>query len=123
MNQKELASKLAELEAKKKAIKDKADAEISAVKKELASKLAKQTATERRLRAQTIKAQKKVDDHAKIVLGVAVVAFCRQHEQAAKSFLDFLPDFYKDAQAKLEAAQHGLTLAVVKPISDTDRDA
>jgi hypothetical protein len=122
MNEKELANKLAELEAKKKAIREKADSEIAAVKKEMADKLAKQKTTERRLRAQTIKAEKKRDDHAKIILGVAVVAFCQQQKQAAKPFLDFLPGFYEDTQERLEAAQHGLTLAVVKPKSNTDKD-
>ena len=87
MNEKELANKLAELEAKKKAIREKADSEIAAVKREMADKLAKQKTTERRLRAQTIKAEKKRDDHAKIILGVAAVAFCQQHKQDAQPFL------------------------------------
>ncbi len=117
-----MANSLEELEARKRAIKEKAAAEIAAVRKELADKLAKQKAAERRLRAQTIKAQKKRDDHAKIILGVAAVAFCQQHKQAAQPFLDFLPSFYAEAQEKLEAARHGLTLSVVKPKSDSDRD-
>lgn len=117
-----MAKTLKELEEQKQALKDKAAAEIAAVKKALADRTAAIKASERRLRAQTIKEQKRKDDHAKILVGVASIWKSQQSEQSADKFKDFLAEFYKDAPEKLSAAQYGLSLIVKRPESDHQRD-
>ena len=119
----DLSKKLESLQAQKRAIRDKADAEIAAVKKELAEKQAALKANERRLRAQTIKAQKKRDDHAKILNGVAIIASSQKSPESTKKWQDFLHEFYNDSPAKLSEALYGLALTVKRPESDQDRDS
>ncbi len=113
---------LEELEAQKQALKDKAAADIAAVKKALSDKTAAIKATERRLLAQTTKVQKRKDDHAKILVGVASIWKSQQSAQSAEKFKDFLAEFYKDAPEKLAVAQYGLSLVVKRPESDSQRD-
>jgi len=88
----DLAQKLESLQAQKKAIRDKADAEIAAVKKGLAEKQAALRANERRLRAKTLKTQKQQDDHAKILIGVAM----RTATMAENLHADNWQDKYRD---------------------------
>lgn len=118
----DLEKKLDALQAQKKAVREKADAEIAAVKKELAEKQAALKANERRLRAQTIKAQKKREDHAKILNGVAAIFSSQKSPEAAKKWKDFLAEFYKNAPEKLSEALYGTTLTVKKSESDKDRE-
>jgi hypothetical protein len=62
-----------ELEAQKKAIKEAAAAEIEAIRKATAAKVAALKSSERRLRALDIREQKRRDNHAKILVGVAMI--------------------------------------------------
>jgi hypothetical protein len=118
----DLAQKLESLQAQKKAIRDKADAEIAAVKKGLAEKQAALRANERRLRAKTLKTQKQQDDHAKILIGVAMIWKCQQSPESAKKFRELLTEFYKNSPERLEAAEYGLALTVKRSESDENRD-
>jgi hypothetical protein len=116
------AETLQELEAQKKAIKEAAAAEIAAVRKALAEKTAALKANERRLRAVDIRERKKRENHAKIVIGVAMIHQCQTSEASAAKFKTMLEEFYADSPERLEAAQFGLTLTVKKPASDTEQD-
>lgn len=122
MDYQDLTKRLEALQEQKKAIREKADAEIAAVKKELAQKQASLKANERRLRAQTLKAQKRRDDHAKILNGVAIIASCQKSPEATKKWQDFLSEFYRDAPEKLSEALYGLGLSIKRPRSDQERD-
>jgi hypothetical protein len=113
---------LAELEAQKKAIKEQAAAEIAAVRKALAEKTAALKANERRLRAVDIREQKKRENHAKILVGVAMIHQCQTSEASASKFKAMLDEFYADSPERLKAALFGLTLTVKKPASDSEQD-
>lgn len=113
---------LAELEAQKKALKEAAAAEIAAVRKATADKIAALKANERRLRAQSIRDRKKRENHAKIVVGVAMIYQCQNSEASASKFKAFLEEFYADSPARLAAALEGLTLTVKRPDSDQEQD-
>jgi hypothetical protein len=116
------AKTLEELEAQKKAIKDAAAAEIAAVRKVLAEKTAALKANERRLRAVDIRERKKRENHAKIVIGVAIIHQCQTSEASAAKFKTMLEEFYADSPERLKAALLGLTLIVKKPASDSEQD-
>jgi hypothetical protein len=117
-----MAKTLEELEAQKKTLKEKAASEIAAVKKSLAEKTAHLKADERRLRAQSMKEKKRRDDHAKILIGVAMIWKCQASDQSVGKFKELLAEFYKDAPERLKAAEYGLTIAVKRPESDAQRD-
>jgi hypothetical protein len=113
---------LAELEAQKRAIKDAAAAEVAAIKKATAAKVAALKASERRLRALDIREQKKRENHAKILVGVAMIHQCQSSEASADKFKRLLEEFYSDSPDRLKNAMYGLTLAVKKPDSDQEQD-
>jgi hypothetical protein len=117
-----MAKRLEEIEAQKKALKEKAAAEIAAVKKMLADKTAFLKAAERRIRAQSVKEKKKRDDHAKILLGVAMIWKCQTSPEYAKESRKLLDEFYKEAPERREDSEYGLTITVKRPESDTQRD-
>jgi hypothetical protein len=116
------ARTLEELQARKKAVQEQAAAEIAAVRKALAEKTAALKASERRLRAVDAREKKKRDNHAKIVVGVAMIWKCQNSPQSAEKFKELLAEFYADSPERLEAALHGLTIAVKKPESDQELD-
>jgi hypothetical protein len=116
------AKTLAELEAQKKTIKEQAAAEIAAVRKSLAEKTAALKASERRLRAVDIREKKKRDNHAKIVIGVAMIWKCQTSPPSAEKFKELLAEFYADSPERLNAALYGLAIAVKKPESDQEQD-
>ncbi len=116
------AKTLQELEAQKKAIKEQAAAEIAAVRKNLAERTAALKANERRLRAVDVREQKKRENHAKILVGVAMIHQCRISEASAEKFKALLNEFYADSPERLKAAHFGLTLTVKKPTSDKEQD-
>ena len=116
------AKTLEELEAQKKAIREAAAAEIAAVRKALAEKTAALKANERRLRAVSIRDRKKRENHAKIIIGVAMIHQCHTSEASAAKFRALLEEFYADSPERLQAALFGLTLAVKKPSSDVEQD-
>ncbi len=115
------AKTIQELEAQKKTIKEAA-AEVAAVRKATAEKIAALKSRERRIRAESVRDQKKRENHAKIVLGVAIIHQCQSSEASAAKFKAMLEEFYADSPERLKAAQFGLTLAVKKPVSDTEQD-
>jgi len=110
------------IEAQKKSLKEQAAQEIAAVRKALAEKTAALKANERRLRARDVRDQKKRDNHAKILVGVAMIHQCQISEPSASKFKALLEEFYKDSPERLKAAQYGLTIAVKKPASDAEQD-
>jgi hypothetical protein len=116
------ARTLAELEAQKKAVKEAAAAEIAAVRKNLAERTAALKASERRLRAVDIREKKKRDNHAKILVGVAMIWKCQTSPPSAEKFKELLAEFYSDSPERLNAALYGLTIAVKKPESDQEQD-
>lgn len=116
------AKTLAELEAQKKSIKEQAAAEIAAVRKNLAERTAALKANERRLRAVDIREQKKRENHAKILIGVAMIHQCHTSEASASNFKAMLDEFYADSPERLKASLFGLTLTVKKPSSDQEQD-
>jgi hypothetical protein len=113
---------LEELEAHKQALKDQAAAEIAAIRKTNAAKIAALKSSERRLRAKHALEQKKRDNHAKILVGVAMIHQCQNSEASALKFKALLEEFYSDSPERLKAALHGLSIVVKKPASDTEQD-
>ena len=113
---------IAELEAQKKAIKEAAAVAIAAARKKAADDIAALKSRERRIRAETVRDQKKRENHAKIVLGVAIIHQCQTSETSAAKFKGLLEEFYADSPERLEAAQYGLTLKVKKPANDAEQD-
>ncbi len=111
-----------ELEAQKKAIKKAAAAEIEAIRKATASKVASLKSSERRLRALDIREQKRRDNHAKILVGVAMIHQCQTSDASAAKFKGLLEEFYSDSPDRLKAAVYGLSLVVKKPSSDQEQD-
>ena len=111
-----------ELEAQKKAIRDAAAAEVAAIRKATAAKVAALKSSERRLRALDIRDQKRRDNHAKILVGVAMIHQCQVSEASAAKFRGMLEEFYSDSPDRLKAAVYGLGLAVKKPSSDQEQD-
>ncbi len=112
-----------ELEAAKKAIKYAAAAEIAAIRKASAERTQALKASERRIRAQSIQDRKRRENHAKILVGVAMIHQCQTSEAAAARFKVLLDEFYSDSPERLKAAKEGLTLTVKKPGSDTEQDS
>ncbi len=111
-----------ELEAQKKAIRDAAAAEVAAIRKATAAKVAALKSSERRLRALDIREQKRRDNHAKILVGVAMIHQCQSSEASAAKFKGLLEEFYADSPDRLKNALYGLTLIVKKPSSDQEQD-
>ena len=113
---------LQELEAQKKAIREAAAAEVAAIRKAVAAKVAALKSNERRLRAIDVRDQKRRDNHAKILVGVAMIHQCQTSEASAAKFKGLLEEFYSDSPERLKAALYGLGLAVKKPNSDLEQD-
>ena len=111
-----------ELEAQKKAIKEAAAAEVAAIRKATAEKVAALKSSERRLRALDIREQKRRENHAKILVGVAMIHQCKVSESSAAKFKGMLEEFYADSPERLKAAVYGLSLTVKKPASDAEQD-
>ena len=111
-----------ELEAQKKAIRDAAAAEVAAIRKATAAKVAALKSSERRLRALDIKNQKRRENHAKILVGVAMIHQCQTSEASATKFKGLLEEFYSDSPDRLKNALYGLSLVVKKPSSDLEQD-
>jgi len=97
-----------ELEAQKKAIKEAAAAEVAAIRKATAEKVAALKGSERRLRALDIREQKKRENHAKILVGVAMIHQCQISEGSAGKFKALLEEFYSDSPERFKAALYGL---------------
>jgi hypothetical protein len=116
------AKTLQELEAQKKAIKEAAAAEVAAIRKATAEKVAALKGSERRLRALDIREQKRRENHAKILVGVAMIHQCQISEDSAGKFKALLEEFYSDSPERLKASLFGLTLTVKKPASDQEQD-
>ncbi len=76
---------IAELEAQKKAIKEAANAEVAAIRKAAADRVNALKSSERRLRALDIREQKRRDNHAKILVGVAMIHQCQTSEVRLRS--------------------------------------
>ncbi len=111
-----------ELEAQKKVIKEAAAAEVAAIRKATAEKVAALKSSERRLRALDIREQKRRDNHAKILVGVAMIHQCQTSDASAVKFKGLLEEFYSDSPERLKAALYGLGLTVKKPNSDLEQD-
>ena len=111
-----------ELEAQKKAIRDAAAAEVAAIRKATAAKVAALKSSERRLRALDIREQKRRENHAKILVGVAMIHQCQTSEASAAKFKGLLEEFYLDSPDRLKNALYGLSLVVKKPSSDLEQD-
>lgn len=111
-----------ELEAQKKAIREAAAAEVAVIRKATAEKVAALKSSERRLRALDIREQKRRENHAKILIGVAMIHQCQISEGSAGKFKALLEEFYADSPERLKASLFGLTLTVKKPSSDQEQD-
>ena len=111
-----------ELEAQKKAIREAANAEVAAIRKAMVAKVAALKSSERRLRALDIREQKRRDNHAKILVGVAMIHQCQSSEASATKFKGLLEEFYADSPDRLKNALYGLSLVVKKPSSDLEQD-
>ncbi|MGI4829820.1 MAG: hypothetical protein ACRYFU_16740, partial [Janthinobacterium lividum] len=113
---------LQELEAQKKAVRDAAAAEVAAIRKATAARINALKTSERRLRALDIRDQKRRDNHAKILVGVAMIHQCQMSEGSAAKFKGLLEEFYSDSPDRLKNALYGLSLVVKKPSSDMEQD-
>ena len=74
------------------------------------------------MRALDIREQKRRDNRAKILVGVAMIHQCRTSDASAAKFKGLLEEFYADSPERLKAAVYGLSLVVKKPISDHEQD-
>ena len=113
---------LQELEAQKKAVRDAAAVEVAAIRKATAARINALKTSERRLRALDIRDQKRRDNHAKILVGVAMIHQCQISEGSAAKFTGLLEEFYSDSPDRLKNALYGLSLIVKKPSSDQEQD-
>ena len=113
---------IAELEAQKKAIKDAAATEVAAIRKATAEKVAALKSSERKLRALDIREQKRRENHAKILVGVAMIHQCQTSDASAAKFKGLLEEFYADSPERLKASLFGLSLIVKKPSSDQEQN-
>ena len=113
---------LQELEAQKKAVREAAAAEVAAIRKATAARINALKSSERRLRAVNIRDQKRRDNHAKILVGVAMIHQCQTSEASAAKFKGLLEEFYSDSPDRLKNALYGLSLVVKKPSSDLEQD-
>ena len=113
---------LQELEAQKKAVRDAAAAEVAAIRKATAARINALKSSERRLRALDIRDQKRRDNHAKILVGVAMIHQCQISDASAAKFKGLLEEFYSDSPERLKNALYGLGLVVKKPSSDLEQD-
>ena len=111
-----------ELEAQKKAVRDAAAQEIAAIRKAAALRVAGLKTRERQLRAVHVREQKRRDNHAKILVGLAMIHQCRTSDASAAKFKGLLEEFYSDSPERLRNALYGLTLTVKKPSSDLEQD-
>jgi hypothetical protein len=111
-----------ELEAQKKAIKEAAAAEVAAIRKATAEKVTALKGSERRLRALDTREQKRRENHAKILVGVAMIHQCQMSEGSAGKFKALLEEFYADSPERLKVSLFGLSLTVKKPSSDQEQD-
>ncbi len=111
-----------ELEAQKKAVRDAAAQEIAAIRKAAALRVAGLKTRERQLRAVDVREQKRRDNHAKILVGLAMIHQCRTSDASAAKFKGLLEEFYSDSPERLRNALYGLTLTVKKPSSDLEQD-
>ena len=111
-----------ELQAAKKAIKEAAASEIAAIRKASAERTQALKASERRIRAQSIQDRKRRENHAKILVGVAMIHECQSSEASAAKFKGMLDEFYADSPERLKAAHFGLSLPVTKPANDAEQD-
>ncbi len=62
------------------------------------------------------------ENHAKILVGVAMIHQCQISEGSAGKFKALLEEFYSDSPDRLKAALYGLSLVVKKPRSDQEQD-
>ncbi len=69
-----------------------------------------------------IREQKRRENHAKILVGVAMIHQYQISEASAGKFKALLEEFYSDSPERLEASLFGLTLTVKKPCSDLEQD-
>jgi hypothetical protein len=74
------------------------------------------------LRALDIREQKRRENHAKILVGVAMIHQCQISESSAGKFKALLEEFYSDSPERLKASLFGLSLSVKKPMNDEERD-
>ena len=111
-----------ELEAQKKAVREAAAAEVAAIRKAAAARVAALKSRERQLRAVDVREQKRRDNHAKILVGLAMIHQCRTSDASAAKFKGLLEEFYSDSPERLKNALYGLTLTVKKPSSDVEQD-
>ncbi len=95
---------------------------VAAIRKATAEKVAALKSSERRLRALDIREQKRRENHAKILIGVAMIHQCQISEGSAGKFKALLEEFYADSPERLKASLFGLTLIVKKPSSDQEQD-
>jgi hypothetical protein len=114
---------LEELEKARKALDEKEAKEVKAVRDAISKKKADLRSTARFLRSKEAREKKKREDHAKILLGVAMIWKCQNSAPSADGFKKALAEFYKDAPEKLQVAEFGLSLVVKRPESDSDRDS
>ena len=99
-----------------------AAAEVAAIRKAAAARINALKSSERRLRAVNIRDQKRRDNHAKILVGVAMIHQCQNSEASAAKFRGLLEEFYSDSPDRLKNALYGLGLVVKKPSSDLEQD-
>ncbi len=107
-----------ELEAQKKAIREAAAAEVAAIRKATAAKDQCPQVHRAAFAGLDIREQKRRDNHAKILVGVAMIHQCQTSDASAAKFKGLLEEFYADSPDRLKNALYGLSLVVKKPSSD-----
>jgi hypothetical protein len=100
----EMAKPLQELGAQKKTIKEQPAAAIAAIHKAAAERTAALKANDRRLRAVSVKKQKRRENHVNIFVDAAMIQQCQTWEASAAKFKTLLEEFYSDSPEHLKAA-------------------
>ncbi len=117
MPPKRTAEQIAE---EKRKIDENTKAAIAKLKETRAKKKANLEIALRRVTAVDARAQRKRDDHAKILIGVASIQLGHESTTAHTRLKDMLGKFYADSPVRLEAALAGLNIRVTKPATDAD---
>lgn len=111
-----------QIETLKASIRAEAQKKITEIKK---TRSKEQQAIKRaawQLKAKEAAQRKKADNHAKIVLGVAVIDLAQNDVALREKIETHVRQFYAQSPGRLDAALNALSLTVTKPESEAWRE-
>lgn len=117
MPPKRTAEQLAE---EKRKVDENTKAAIAKLKETGIKKKASLEIARRRAAAVDARTQRKRDDHAKILIGVASIQLGHENTIARTRLKEMLGKFYADSPVRLQAALEGLSIRVTRPATDAE---